>query len=116
MASRVNRRRTIIRMRSTEKCGRQCAQRRSATDNSARTDAAMKLAGATVLLILCVAPAASGKEVAPDQDGPQDTNTNQPLATGKPVTTTTIKRCPDGYELVVRADGRRGCAKDVVPA
>jgi hypothetical protein len=27
------------------------------------------------------------------------------------VTTKIIKRCPDGYELVIHRGGRRGCAK-----
>jgi hypothetical protein len=31
-------------------------------------------------------------------------------------TTNKQQRCLDGYELVIRANGRRGCAKDVVPA
>jgi hypothetical protein len=39
----------------------------------------------------------------------------QPLGGGKPVTTTIIKRCPDGRELVIRSNGRYGCAKDVIP-
>lgn len=34
---------------------------------------------------------------------------------GKAVTTTIIKRCTDGRELVLRANGRYGCAKDIVP-
>jgi hypothetical protein len=34
---------------------------------------------------------------------------------GRPVTTITVKPCPDGYELVVRANGQRGCAKEIVP-
>ena len=46
----------------------------------------------------------------------QGTSSDRPLGGGKPVKTITIKRCPDGYELVIRTNGRRGCAKDVVPA
>jgi hypothetical protein len=58
---------------------------------------------------------ASAKEVAPDQTPSLDESaTGRPLGGGKPVTTTTIRRCPDGYELVARANGRRGCAKDIV--
>jgi hypothetical protein len=33
----------------------------------------------------------------------------------QPVTTKIIKRCPDGRELMIRANGRYGCAKDIVP-
>jgi hypothetical protein len=56
---------------------------------------------------------ASAKEGAPDQ--PPDANTAEPpIGGGKPVTTTIIKRCPDGYELVIRSGGLQGCAKDIV--
>jgi len=34
----------------------------------------------------------------------------------QPVTTTTIRRCPEGYEVVSRANGRPGCAKGILPA
>jgi hypothetical protein len=64
--------------------------------------------------VLCLATGASGKEGEQSQTG--ETSAAQPHAVGKPVTTTTIRRCPDGYELVIRADGRRGCAKDILPA
>jgi len=60
---------------------------------------------------------AVAKDTAPDQSEiPPGTEAIQPHATGKPVTTTTIKRCPEGYEFVTRANGQPGCAKDVVPA
>jgi hypothetical protein len=68
------------------------------------------------LTVTCLVAPVMGKEAATDQGGTQPESQNQPLGGGKPVTTTTIKRCPDGYELVVRVDGRRGCAKDIVPA
>jgi hypothetical protein len=58
---------------------------------------------------------AFAKEVAPDKMPSQDESAaGQPLGGGKPVTTTIIRRCPEGYELVTRANGRRGCAKDIV--
>lgn len=53
---------------------------------------------------------ASAKEAAPDQTMPAVD------AKPKPVPTTVIKRCPEGFELVLRVNGRRGCAKDVIPA
>ena len=56
------------------------------------------------------------KEAAPNQNLAPDSATNsQPLGGGKPVTTTIIKRCADGRELVLRVNGTYGCAKDVVP-
>ncbi len=56
------------------------------------------------------------KEVAPDQTpSPDDSAAGRPIGGGKSVTTTIIRRCPEGYELVTRANGRRGCAKDIVP-
>jgi hypothetical protein len=67
----------------------------------------LPLAFASLLLLSCTG--AWAKEAAPDQ------NAQQPIGGGKPVTTTIIKRCPDGRELVVRANGSRGCAKDIVP-
>src|SRR5579862_5899081 len=39
-----------------------------------------------------------------------------PPPINSPITTATIKRCPDGFEPVIRTDLRRGCAKEVVPA
>lgn len=51
---------------------------------------------------------------SPDQT-PSLPGDEQPLGGGKPVTTTTIKRCPDGRELVVRLNDALGCAKDIVP-
>ena len=68
------------------------------------------LAGALVLSCT-TAPA---RESSPDQT-PSLPGDGQPLGGGKPVTTTTIKRCPDGRELVVRVNGALGCAKDIVP-
>jgi hypothetical protein len=59
---------------------------------------------------------ASAKEVAPDQTQSLDESAiGRPLGGGKPVTTTTVRRCPEGYELVTRVNGRRGRAKDIVP-
>jgi hypothetical protein len=69
-----------------------------------------------LILIAAVsaATAAFGKE--PEQPESQATQSNVPHAAGKPVTTTKIRRCPEGYEVIYRADGReRGCAKDIVP-
>jgi hypothetical protein len=71
-----------------------------------RTGSALLLA--TIVMLCCVT--ASAKEAGPDQAGSQDST--RP----KSVTTKIIKRCPDGYELVIRSGGRRGCAKDVLPA
>jgi hypothetical protein len=65
------------------------------------------------LTLLCLATAASSKETEPNQAGGTDAKDSEPHATGKPVTTTKIKRCPEGYELVYRVE--RGCAKDIVP-
>lgn len=67
--------------------------------------------------MLCLT-AASAKEIAPDQTtSPEGVRVvGQPPGRPKSVTTTIIKRCPEGYELVVRANGQRACAKDIVPA
>jgi hypothetical protein len=71
---------------------------------------------AVALALLCLATAALGKETEPNQAGAPDAKDSQPHATGKPVTTTIIRRCPEGYELVYRVNGvERGCAKDIVP-
>ena len=51
-------------------------------------------------------------ETAPDQSGASASQSSA----SKAVTTITIKRCPEGYDLVTRANGRRGCAKNVLPA
>jgi len=69
----------------------------------------------TARSILCCT--ASAREAAPDQDSPpqSDGNIGQPLGGGKAVTTTIIKRCPNDRELVIRANGTYGCAKDIVP-
>jgi len=66
---------------------------------------------ASVLVLSCAT--ASAGESTPDP--PSSPGDGQPLGGGKPVTTTTIKRCPDGRELVVRVNGALGCAKDIVP-
>ena len=74
------------------------------------------LALTTAFFVFCSAVAVA-KDTAPDQtEMPASTGANQPIGGGKPVTTTTIKRCPEGYELIVRVNGQRGCAKDIVPA
>ncbi len=66
-----------------------------------------------IALVALCCTVASAKETAP---GPTIPDVDaKPLGAPKPVTTTTIKRCPHGYELVVRANGRPGCAKDIVP-
>jgi hypothetical protein len=57
----------------------------------------------------------SAKEAAPEQTPLDESALDQPLGGGKPVGTTIIRRCPEGYELVTRVDGRRGCAKDILP-
>jgi hypothetical protein len=64
-----------------------------------------------VLALTCMP--ASAKDT-PDQTPSQDER-NQSSGGGKPVTTTIIRRCPEGYELVIRANGRRGCATNIVP-
>jgi hypothetical protein len=56
------------------------------------------------------APAATAKEAASDQPTAQD------MPVPKPVSTTKIKPCPDGYELVTRHNGQHACAKDLMPA
>jgi hypothetical protein len=56
-----------------------------------------------------------GKEAAFGQDNSLDA-TAQPLGGGHAVKTIPIKLCPEGYELVTRANRRRGCARDVLPA
>jgi hypothetical protein len=66
------------------------------------------------LAVVCIATAALGKESAPDQTDTQQTSADQPIP--KPVTTTIIRPCPDGYELVTRHNGQHACAKDLVPA
>jgi len=69
-----------------------------------------KVTGTTIALILLCAPAMA--ETAPDQSGASASQSSA----SKAVTTITIKRCPEGYDLVTRANGRRGCAKNVLPA
>jgi hypothetical protein len=69
-----------------------------------------------VFALLCLATAASSKETEPNPVGAPDAKESEPRATGKPVTTTKISRCPEGYELIYRVNGvERGCAKDTVP-
>jgi len=58
---------------------------------------------------LCLVTAASAKETEPEQA------TTQAAPIAKPVATTTIKRCPEGYEPVTRYNGQHACAKDFVP-
>jgi hypothetical protein len=64
------------------------------------------------MVTVCCEPALA-KETLPDQTTPPVNN--QPFGDPKAVTTTVIKRCRDGYELVTRANGRAGCAKDILP-
>jgi hypothetical protein len=73
----------------------------------------MRQALTIAFALLCLANTALGKEAAPGQGC---SHGSPPRVIGKPVTTTTIKRCPEGYELVTRANGQPGCAKDIVPA
>jgi hypothetical protein len=68
------------------------------------------------LALLCFTTASAlGKETEPTPASAPDAKDFEPHATGKPVTTTKIKRCPEGYEFVTRANGQPGCAKDIVP-
>jgi hypothetical protein len=76
----------------------------------------MSQALAITLALLCLATSALGKETEPNPAGGPDAKDSEPHATSKPVTTTKIRRCPEGYELVYRVNGvERGCAKDIVP-
>lgn len=75
----------------------------------------MRQALTIAIAAICLATAGLSKEADPNQSS-QETPDSQPRVVGKPVTTTAIKRCPKGYELVIRANGQHGCAKDVVPA
>jgi hypothetical protein len=68
-----------------------------------------------IVLVLCFASATLGKEAGPTQTGSSDSSAKQPIGGGRPVKTTTIRRCPDGYELVTRVNGQRGCARDILP-
>jgi hypothetical protein len=68
----------------------------------------------TIALVLLCCTAAAAKEAAPDQF-PQSQGDATPIG-GTPVKTTIIKRCPDGYELIMRINGALGCAKDILPA
>jgi hypothetical protein len=47
-----------------------------------------------VFALLCLATAASSKETEPNPVGAPDAKESEPRATGKPVTTTKISRCP----------------------
>lgn len=59
------------------------------------------------LALACCAAGAGAKEAATDQSAP--------IGGGRPVAEKIIKRCPDGYELVMRVNGQLVCAKDIVP-
>jgi hypothetical protein len=61
------------------------------------------------LAALLISTAAGTKEAEPEQANSQD------VSVPKPVATTTIKRCPEGYEPVTRYNGQHACAKDFVP-
>jgi hypothetical protein len=68
-----------------------------------------------ILFLLLCCTAAVAKEAGTDQASPQ--GDAKSIGGGRPVTTITVKACPrDGYELVVRANGQRGCAKAIVAA
>lgn len=67
----------------------------------------------TIVFLLICYTAAVAKEAATDQASPQDDT--KPIGGGRPVTTITVKPCPEGYELVIRANGQRGCAKEILP-
>lgn len=69
----------------------------------------------TIGLFLYCCAAAVAKEAATDQAPPYPQVDAKPIGGGKTVTTTIIKRCPDGYELVMRVNGQLGCAKNIVP-
>jgi hypothetical protein len=73
-----------------------------------RTGRALLLAST---IMLCCANASA--EAPPDQTIPLDAG--RPLGDVRPVTVRIIERCPEGYKLVIRNGGRRGCAKDIVP-
>jgi len=55
---------------------------------------------------------AAAKEATSDTD--YSIRYTLPLGRGKPATATIIRRCTDGRELVIRANGALGCAKDIV--
>jgi hypothetical protein len=67
----------------------------------------------TIVFLLICFTAAVAKEAATDQGSPQ--GDAKPIGGGRPVMTIKVKPCPDGYELVIRANGQRGCAKDILP-
>ena len=50
-----------------------------------------------------------------NQNGTPEPKDAQPHPVGKPVTTTIIKRCPEGYEPVTRYNGQHACARDFLP-
>lgn len=70
---------------------------------------------AMALASACMAAVAVAKDAMPAGQ-PDGAAASQPIGTAKPVTTTIIKTCPDGYELVIRTGGRHGCARDILPA
>ena len=65
------------------------------------------------ILAIFLLVASAGAET--DQNGVPEAKEAQPHLIGKPVTTMTIKRCPEGYEPVTRYNGQHACAKDLLP-
>jgi len=63
--------------------------------------------------VLCLAASSAAAATGDQSTSPR--SPSQAIGGGRPVPTITVKRCPPGYEFVVRANGRRGCAKDIVP-
>jgi hypothetical protein len=59
----------------------------------------------TIVFLLICCTAAVAKEAGTDQGSPQ--GDAKPIGGGRPVTTITVKPCPDGYELVIRAKKRQ---------
>jgi hypothetical protein len=62
-----------------------------------------------VLTALSLTAAGQAREAQPEQSATQET------LVPKSIATTTIKRCPDGYEPVTRFNGQHGCARDFIP-
>jgi len=50
-----------------------------------------------------------------DQDSAHQSSSKGQRGSGGKNLTTTTKRCPDGSELITRANGTTACAKDIVP-
>ena len=99
----------MLQRRKSVRAPEGAAEARSAATPMSR--AALPLL-ASVLVLSCAT--ALALKLSPDQT-PSLPGDGRPLGGGKPVATTTIKRCPDGRELVVRLNGALGCAKDIVP-